>query len=75
MATCRSFEVIGRSYTDFDPTDQEHLKAAQLLCNPDLNEPVRQHSDIRFYLEQPYNDVRTMLLMKIAGEYFKVQGI
>ena len=63
---------VERNRVEFDPTNFDHLDAFQLLCIGD-GEPrdkfvVRQHPNLRFVLEEGFEDVRTMMLHKV-GKY------
>jgi hypothetical protein len=50
----------------FNPKNKDHLTALSLLV-----EQNRQHPTLRFVLEQPYLDVRAMMLHKVAKAYIE----
>ena len=49
----------------FDINEPEHLAAAKSLLLDG-----KQHPSLRFTLEQPFFDVRTMLTSKIVHQFF-----
>ena len=50
--------------TAFDPLSVEHMKIAHTFLTVG-----KQHETVRFTLEAPYLDVRSMLLNKISNQY------
>jgi hypothetical protein len=65
-STAKSFvSFTARLRTErFDVTNPEHLEAFM-----DLHVNGRQHKELRFELEKPYLDVRSMMLSKLAQQY------
>ena len=55
---------------EFDPTIKEHQHAFVALTQ--FN---RQHPTLRFVLEQPYVDVRSMMHGKVAELFTKQTGV
>jgi hypothetical protein len=66
---CPSLAVMDRQYVPFNPHNYEHRKAFKMLCLGVDNDNFRQHPTLRFSVEQPFTDVRTMMFHKI-GEAF-----
>lgn len=66
---------VERNRVEFDPTNFDHLDAFQLLCigNGEPREQfiVRQHPNLRFVLEEGFEDVRTMMLYKVGQHYLQ----
>jgi len=56
-------------YVKFDPKNKKHLDALY-----SLRYKGRQLSDIRFFCEEPYHDVITMMLCKVTEQYLKEHG-
>jgi hypothetical protein len=54
----------------FDPTNQEHVLAFAALTQKN-----RQHPTLRFILELPYMDIRTMMHAKVGEEFAKRMGV
>lgn len=77
MALCNTLNRITRSYVDFDPTDPEHLEAFKMLVLGE-NGPasvIRQHPTLRFNLEQPYDNVRSLMTYRVAEEHLRNHAI
>ena len=73
MALCNTLNRIARSYVDFDPTDPEHLEAFKMLVLGE-NGPasvIRQHPTLRFNVDHPYDNVRSMMMHKVAEEHIR----
>lgn len=51
-------------HTYFDVNNPEHIKAFQML-----QFGGRQHPTLRFHVEQPHLDVRTMMMEKVCEAY------
>lgn len=67
--TTRQSPVLARAsahlcQADFDPANVEHMKAFDLLVNHG-----RQHPTLRFRLEQPYLDIRSMMQAAVCKAY------
>lgn len=75
MMTSHTLRSVERNRVEFDPTDSEHLEAFKLLCigngEPREKFVVRQHPNLRFVLEEGYEDVRTMMLHKVGKHYLQ----
>lgn len=75
MMTSHVLRSVERNRVEFDPTDAEHLKAFELLCigsgEPREQFVVRQHPNLRFVLEEGFEDVRTMMLHKVGKHYLQ----
>jgi hypothetical protein len=52
---------VGLERATFDPLNDEHLEAFEMLVYSG-----RQHQTLRFTLELPYLDVRSMMYDKVA---------
>jgi len=65
-STAKSFvSFTNRLRTErFDVTNMDHLDAFI-----ELHVNGRQHKELRFELEKPYLDVRSMMLSKLAQQY------
>lgn len=75
MMTSHVLRTVAKNRVEFDPTNDEHLEAFKLLCIGD-GEPrekfvVRQHPNLRFVLEEGFEDVRTMMLHKVGKQYLQ----
>lgn len=75
MMTSHTLRSVERNRVEFDPTNTEHLEAFKLLCigngEPREKFVVRQHPNLRFVLEEGYEDVRTMMLHKVGKQYLQ----
>ena len=75
MMAARTLRSVERSRIEFDPTNSEHLEAFKLLCigngEPRDRFVVRQHPNLRFVLEEGFEDVRTMMLHKVGKQYLQ----
>ncbi len=75
MMTSHILRTVERSRVEFDPTNDEHLEAFKMLCigdgAPREKFVVRQHPNLRFLLEEGFNDVRTMMLHKVGEQYLR----
>ena len=54
----------------FDPTNLDHITAFAALTQKN-----RQHPTLRFVLELPYMDIRTMMHAKVGEEYTRRAGV
>lgn len=64
---CPTLAVMERSYVDFDPMNPEHLKAFKMLCIGETpTTPIKQHATLRFNIEHPFTDVRTMMFHRVG---------
>lgn len=77
MAMCNTLSKVMRTHVDFDPKDAEHLKAFKMLV---LGEDgptscIRQHPTLRFNLDNPFDNVRTMMTHKVAESYLNEHGV
>ena len=70
VSAAKSLRSVGFQHVFFDPTNPEHLKAYN-----DLQTVGRQHQTLRFHVEAPYLDVRSMMLGKIADKYMESMGM
>ena len=71
MALCNTLSKVLRQHVDFDPNNPEHLKAFKMLVLGE-NGPtsvVRQHPTLRFNLDNPFDNVRTMITHRVAERY------
>ncbi len=72
MSICPSLAPIVRESVNFDVTNPEHLKAYKMLCIGEIKNGVsliRQHPTLRFNLEHPFTNVRTMMQHKVGEHY------
>lgn len=78
MMTNHVLRGVNRTRVEFDPTDNEHLEAFKLLCigNGESRAQfvIRQHPNLRFVLEEGFENVRTMMLHKVGKHYLKLTG-
>lgn len=69
---CRTLHQAERAFVDFDPTNTEHIEAFHALCLGQRSDAghihIKQHPTLRFYLEENFPDVRSMMFHKV-GEY------
>ena len=56
---------IVKTRVDFDPANTDHIAAANLVING------CQDTDIRFVLDPRFNNIRDMLLSKLANAYIE----
>jgi hypothetical protein len=73
MAICNSLNGLTRQHVDFDPANPEHLRAFSMLVLGE-NGPssiIRQHPSLRFNLEHPYDNVRSLMIYKVAEAHIK----
>lgn len=56
-------EIAGK-YQHFDPANVKHLEAYRML-----RYEGRQHADLRFFVEDPYLDVVSMMQAKISEAF------
>ncbi len=77
MAMCNTLGKVLRQYVDFNPQDPEHLKAFKMLvlgeAGPTSN--IKQHPTLRFNLDNPFDNVRTMMTHKVAEAYLAKYGV
>lgn len=66
---CRTLAAVDRQHVDFDPYDPEHAKAFKMLCIGANNDRFRQHPTLRFNVEEPFTDVRTMMFHRVAQAF------
>ena len=73
MAMCNTLNAVLRQHVDFDPTDPAHLQAFQMLVLGENgpNSPIRQHPTLRFNVDHPYDNVRSMMMHKVAEEHIR----
>lgn len=69
---CTTLAKVQRSHVRFDPHNREHLDAYEMLCIGDSNGVIRQHPTLRFYLEDGYSDVRSMMSDVVGREYLRI---
>jgi len=75
MLLCKTLRQAQMGYVQFDPTDRNHLVAFQTLClGIDEGNGVtnRQHSTLRFELEEGFADIRTMMFHKVGQQYLNL---
>lgn len=65
---CASLRPLQQQPVKFDPTNVEHLEAVRMLCTAPT---LRQHPTLRFELEQPFTDVRSMLFHKVIEKHLE----
>ena len=77
MAMCNTLSKVLRQHVDFDPTNPEHLKAFKMLVlgedGPTSN--IRQHPTLRFNIDNPFDNVRTMMTHKVAEAFLRERGV
>jgi len=77
MAMCNTLSKVLRQHVDFDPQNPDHLKAFKMLClgeaGPTSN--IKQHPTLRFNLDNPFDNVRTMMTHKVAEAYLAKYGV
>lgn len=67
---CPTLAAAQKQYVDFDATNVEHIEAFRTLClNPAHS---KQHPVLRFNIESPYEDIRSMMFQRVAEQYVKV---
>lgn len=75
MSDCTVLSSNIRTAVTFDATNPEHVEAFRMMCLGEVdalgNVTIRQHPTLRFRLEFPHVDVRSMMLTKIAQQYVK----
>lgn len=72
MAYCATLAPVIRQTVDFDVTNPEHLRAFKMLCigeNKSDAVVIRQHPTLRFNLEHPFTNVRSMMIHKVGVHY------
>ena len=69
---CNTLSKVVRQVVDFDPTNLEHLNAFKMLVLGD-NGVIRQHPTLRFAIEQPFDNVRSMMIHRVAQKYLEEQ--
>lgn len=75
---CRTLAAIQRKVVSFNPHNPDHLNAARTLCLgvPAGHEMVlKQHPTLRFELEAPFTDVRTMMIHKVLESHMSNMGV
>lgn len=76
MAVCNTLNAVNRQHVDFDPTNSEHLRAFRMLVLGDgPQSPIRQHPTLRFNLEHPYDNVRSLMVYKVAEAHLQSHTI
>ena len=77
MAMCNTLSKVLRQHVDFDPTNAEHLKAFKMLVLGEAGPAsiIRQHPTLRFNLDNPYDNVRTMMTHKVTEAYLAKYGV
>lgn len=77
MAMCNTLSKVLRQHVDFDPQNPDHLKAFKMLVlgesGPSSN--IKQHPNLRFNLDNPFDNVRTMMTHKVAQAYLTDHGV
>ena len=74
MQICGTLNKVQKQYVDFDPTNKKHLEAFKMLC---LGKPngagviLQQHPELRFNLELPFEDVRSLMFHKVGEAYLE----
>ena len=72
---CSTLRAVEKRYVDFDPVDPEHIEAFKQLCLGTKRggqlSSIRQHKQLRFNLEAPFTDVRTMMFHKVSEAHVK----
>jgi hypothetical protein len=74
---CATLRSVQKNYVDFDPFIKEHLTAFKMLCVGELRGAhyhIRQHPILRFNLEAGFDDVRSMMLHKVANQYLRIMS-
>lgn len=73
MQLCSTLNRVVKNHVDFDPNNPEHLRAFKMLCLGDSpTAPIRQHESLRFTLESPYVDIRTMMIHKVSEAHIRL---
>ena len=77
MALCNTLSKVLRTHVDFDPKNPDHLQAFRMLCLGESGptSTIRQHPSLRFNLDNPYDNVRTMMTHKVAEAYLAEYGV
>lgn len=77
MAMCNTLGKVHRRHVDFDPTNADHLKAFKMLVlgEDGPTSTIKQHPTLRFNLDNPFDNVRTMMTHKVAEAYLTEHGI
>jgi hypothetical protein len=72
---CTSLNGIAKSYVDFDPLNPDHLRAFKMLCMGEgPGTPLRQHPTLRFNVDQPFVDVRTMMFYRVCEAHISLHS-
>lgn len=73
---CPTLNKAVKHYVAFDVNNPEHLKAFQLLCIGTIKDNgsvlLAQHPTLRFDLETPFEDVRSMMFSKVGQSYMRM---
>ena len=72
MTSSKILEAFRRPEVEFDATNPEHIEAFRMLCLGDLKKTgilCAQHPNLRFRVEYPFQDVRTMMFHKVGAAY------
>jgi predicted carbohydrate-binding protein with CBM5 and CBM33 domain len=68
-----SFKPIQITKVSFDPTNPQHIDAFEMLvigvADKDGAIRYRQHPTLRFKIELPFVDVRSMMMERVAKAY------
>lgn len=76
----RTFDMLKRRAVPvyFDPYNREHINAFEMQCIGEARDDgkvyFRTHPTLRFVLESPFVDIRTMMLYKVGQAYINLKG-
>jgi hypothetical protein len=77
MHICNTLAGVVRQHITFDPTNAQHLEAFRTLVIGEAGpqSSLRQHPTLRFNLEHPFDNVRSLMVHKVAEHHLKTHGI
>lgn len=67
---CATLAAAQKQYVDFDATNPEHIEAFKLLCLDPSHS--KQHAVLRFNIEMPFEDVRSMMFQRVSEQFMKL---
>jgi hypothetical protein len=65
-----NFDRHANRAVDFDPRNPEHLEAFEMLCLG-IKGKLQMHPTLRFYLNPPFQNLRTQMLHMVAECYIQ----
>lgn len=75
---CPTLNRTSKQIVDFNPKNRDHLEAFRLLCLGEVREDgtinIKQHPTMRFHLETPFTDIRSLMFHKVGEAHIKLLG-